>query len=392
VRAEVRWEEHAAGLARQAAGTRSHWFPAVAAVPRHALVPAWFGRDHEAGPWRSHDGPSGSQGDWLDRTYADETLVTRVGPLHADHAGPDEHPAGHPTSCAAQPGLALRLLRLAGLRPGDAVCELGTGPGYTAALLCQRFGDSRITSIDVDSYLSKSAAERLAAIGYCPALHTGDATGPLPGEFDAIIASFSVRHCPPSWLSALRPGGRLVFAITGTRLAVVADKRPDGGASGRVEPGPVALLAARHGPDYDPVPGWPSAPAVITRRIGRHPVIDLAGSADLVSAFALAAPGVQARFGTTRQGVRELRLWDQAGSWALARGLRSQQAIVQQAGRRRLWDELETVMDMWLPAWSFPWDQARVEIRPGGAIALSTPAGRQLTIAGGGAEGPASPG
>jgi len=32
------------------------------------------------------------------------SLVTRIGPLHADHASPGDHPAGLPTSSSTLPG------------------------------------------------------------------------------------------------------------------------------------------------------------------------------------------------------------------------------------------------------------------------------------------------
>jgi protein-L-isoaspartate O-methyltransferase len=372
------WQELAAGLADTAASRRSRWFPAVAAVPRHVLVPAWFYRDQPAGRWRVWDGTEDHQ-EWLRCTYADKTRVTRVGALHADHAGPDDHPAGRSTSSATQPGLTVRMLRLAGLRRGDAICDMGTGSGYSAALLCYRFGDSAVTSIDVDPYLTKAAGERLAGIGYYPRVHTCDATGPLPGEFDAIIASFSVRACPPSWLTALRPGGRLVFVIAETYLVVVADKQPNGGATGRIDSYGAMFMPARHGPGYD-TPGWPAHDGTADQRAGRYPVINLEESADLCSAFRLTAPGVHTRFTITRQGASELRLWDQAGSWAIATGHDTSPAAVQQAGDRQLWDELEAVMDMWVPRWSFPWYRAHVDIDPDGTIHLATPDGHQLTV------------
>src|SRR6266851_2322922 len=71
----------------------------------------------------------------------------------------------------------------------------------------------------------------------------------------SIVAMFSVRPCPPSWLAALRPGGRLVFVIADTQLVVCADKRPDGGASGQVSPYSAGFMHARTSAALDPDPG-----------------------------------------------------------------------------------------------------------------------------------------
>jgi protein-L-isoaspartate O-methyltransferase len=108
-----------------------------------------------------------------------------------------------PTSSATQPGLVVQMLRLGCLRDGDAICDMGTGTGYSAALLCHRIGAGSVTSIDIDPYLTKAATERLGVLGHHPAVHTTDAAQALPGTFDAIVAMFSVRPCPPSWLAAL---------------------------------------------------------------------------------------------------------------------------------------------------------------------------------------------
>src|SRR5690606_40971428 len=130
------------------------------------------------------------------------------------------------------PSLLLRMFGHAEIHDGVEVLDVGTGCGYGAALLARRLGDDRVTSVDVDPYLTKAAAERLDLIGLHPRIVTADATGPLTGEYDRIVATVSVRPIPPSWLQVLRPGGRLVTTIADTTIIVVADKTPDGGAAG----------------------------------------------------------------------------------------------------------------------------------------------------------------
>ncbi|MEU3756616.1 methyltransferase domain-containing protein [Streptomyces olivoreticuli] len=89
------------------------------------------------------------------------------------------------------------------------VLDVGTGSGYSAALLCHRFGDRRVSSVDVDPCLTGAARGWLAAAGHHPEVATVDATSQLSGTYDRIIATVSVPRIPASWLTALRPGGHL---------------------------------------------------------------------------------------------------------------------------------------------------------------------------------------
>jgi hypothetical protein len=102
----VNWKPRAALLASEVTHPVSRWRPVVAAVPRHAFVPRWWtwaepGRLwHDS--WELRDGPS-SPARWLDAAYGDRSLVTQIGDLHADDAGPTDRsrcalsrPAGWP--------------------------------------------------------------------------------------------------------------------------------------------------------------------------------------------------------------------------------------------------------------------------------------------------------
>jgi len=370
------WRPLAAELAGKASPARSRWSRAVAETPRHLLVPRWFEPDDDnrgGGGWSLCAGAP-------ERAYANRSLITQVGTLHADHAAREDHPRGLPASSATHPGLVVQMLRLGHLREGDAICDVGTGSGYSAALLCHRFSDTSITSIDIDPYLTRAATGRLGLLGHHPAVHAMDAVHALPGTFDAIIAMFSVRPCPPSWLAALRPGGRIVFVIADTQLVVCADKTPDGGAIGQVNAYSAGFMQERHAEhSQESETGQPAVKGG-DHRAARYPVVDVDGSWDLQSAFGLTAPGVHASY-SERDGIRALALWHRDGSWATARGHGTEAATVRQAGPRRLWDELEATLDQWQPHWSFPWYMARVGIDPDGTINLTATSGQRFTVA-----------
>lgn len=216
--------------------------------------------------------------EWADAVYRDKSLVTRIGPLHADQAERQDRPDGRPTSSSTMPGLVVSVYRHAMIADGMDVLDVGTGSGYGAALLAARLGDARVTTIDIDPHLVKAAEERLARTGHRPLAAVADATGPLPGGYDRIVSMTSVAPIPASWLAALRPGGRLVTTLTGTGLIVTATKTPDGGAAGRTEWERAGFMHARTGPDYAPdllrvMPGALDGDAgeVTT---GRYPVIN----------------------------------------------------------------------------------------------------------------------
>ncbi|WP_353964039.1 hypothetical protein [Streptomyces canus] len=133
------------------------WHGTVSATPRHVLLPRWWRRipDSPAEDWQlvGHDL---NQADRIRAVYTDETLVTRVGPLHADHARPVDHATGSPTSSSTLPGLIVSMLHMLDAKPGQDVLDVGTGSGYSAALRGHRIGDDHVTSVDVDPYLVQS--------------------------------------------------------------------------------------------------------------------------------------------------------------------------------------------------------------------------------------------
>lgn len=307
--------------------------------------------------------------------YSDQTLVTQLGPLHADHGAPDDHPAGLPTSSATLPSLLVRMYRHAHLFDGADVLDVGTGSGYGCALLAFRFGDEHITSVDVDPYLTKAAGERLDGIGLHPRVEILDATGPLPGTYDRIVATVSVRPIPGSWVTALRPGGRLVTVIAGTTAIVTATKQPDGWVEGRIEWDRAGFMATRSGPDYPPdldemftAIEHADGEEVST---GRYPVIQVAEAWELASVLAVTAPGIE-HYYQEDDDTRTAWMVHDDGSWARATGRAGEPPTVHQSGPRRLWDILDQVRYYWLSHGYFQLYGARVFIPPeGGKIHLA---------------------
>jgi protein-L-isoaspartate O-methyltransferase len=365
----VNWQPHAAALAGAVVHPSSRWARPLAETPRHVIVPRWWRHMPVAG-WTLRDGAADPDR-WLSAAYADRTLVTRVGPLHADQAAADDHPEDGPTSSSTLPSLVVAMYRHAMITDDcDVLCVTGTG--YGTALLCARLGDKRVTSIDVDPYLVDTARDRLDAIGHHPTVRVCDLIGPLPGAYDRIVSTVGLPGIPPSWLTALRPGGRLVTNLAGTGLVVAANVQPDSSACGQVTPERAGFMRTRHGENYPPPPSsrhaWTAEGETVTT--GRYPVVQVAESWELMTAYALAVPGVRHSYDEDEHGVRTAVMVHTDGSWARATGRRGEQPTVHQAGPRRLWDALDAIRHDWLSDGRLPAYGAAVEIDPDGTLRL----------------------
>ncbi|MBG0825698.1 protein-L-isoaspartate(D-aspartate) O-methyltransferase [Planomonospora sp. ID91781] len=256
---------------------------------------------------------------WLAVAYRNASLVTEVNRRHADHAQPGTITAGTLTSSSVMPSLAVRMLRHGQVYPGDDLL-VATGSGYSTALATRLLGDTCGTSIDIDPYLTDVATERLAAIGLRVRVLCADGTGPLPGTYDRIVSMTAVRPIPPSWLAALRPGGRLVTVISGTNLLLTATATGDGGAEGKIEweratfiptlpaemlpPDQQTLIVAVRDHEGEEVAR------------GRYPVGRIIPFGEVTSMLEVVVPGIAHHYEEDGDGVRTAWMAPPDGSWA----------------------------------------------------------------------------
>ncbi len=130
-------------------------------------------------------------------------------------------PLGHGQTMLS-PKLEARLVQELGVGPDDRVLEVGTGSGYTTALLCRLV--AQVHSIEVIPELSRAAAARLAAHDIRNAtLEVGDAAAGWArhAPYDAIVIGASVPILPDEFKEQLAVGGRLV-AVIGRAPAMTA--------------------------------------------------------------------------------------------------------------------------------------------------------------------------
>ena len=153
-------------------------------------------------------------------------------------------PIGHGQTIS-QPFVVAIMTELLDLTPADRVLEIGTGSGYQAAILAELAGE--VYTVEVVASLAKTAAERLAALGYKNVqMRIGDGNEGWPehAPFDAIIVTAAAPEIPSALLEQLGTGGRMVIPIgswpNGQMLTRIVKARD--GAIARSEHLPVAFV------------------------------------------------------------------------------------------------------------------------------------------------------
>ena len=144
------------GLVEGGALRSPEWRRAFERVRREVFVPRFWSETNEG--WELVDE---SWPEWAEMLYSDRLLVLR---LDRDQ----------PRSSSSMPSVMAAMLEALTVRDGDSVLEIGTGSGYNAALLCERLGSNRITTIDCDGELVEAARRRLSEHGYQPTVAAGD--------------------------------------------------------------------------------------------------------------------------------------------------------------------------------------------------------------------------
>lgn len=112
------------------------------------------------------------------------------------------------------PRLQARLLQDAAVQPTDKVLEIGTGSGFTTALLASQA--QRVISLEINAELADLARANLqrANIHNAEVRCADGAQGAAEeAPFDVIFLGGSVAEVPHALLSQLKIGGRLVAIV-----------------------------------------------------------------------------------------------------------------------------------------------------------------------------------
>lgn len=308
------------------------WREAYHAVPRHLFVPAQARRT--AGVVGTHAIDwSTDPVEWMETVYSEDAIVACV----------DQD--GRAVSYCSPPGMVFAMLTLADVQPGQRVLEVGTGTGWSSALMAWRLGACAVTTVEIDADVAHQARRNHHRAGVAPTVVDGDGTHGWADNapYDRVISTCFVHTVPYAWVEQTQPGGVILspvstpFGAGGLLGLCVAS---DGSAAGRF----VHTVSSEvlRGQQFSP----PEAPdnfaglANVTEPKVR-PSHLLANDAAFAVGFLV--PHCKVRYDYDPAGRVETAWLLGQDSWAAV----NESSIVYQYGARRLWDEAETAYGWW---------------------------------------------
>ncbi|WP_306522272.1 hypothetical protein [Streptomyces sp. ISL-12] len=223
------------------------WRAALDAVPRELFLGDAVFRS-SGGRWEHLRRRTAGDDEWLRLVHADKTWVTQVDGIAAVDASGSL--SGQPTSSSTLPSLVVRMLDLAGVREGDWVLEVGTGTGYSTALLCHRLGDENVYSVEYDARLATAAPIVCTAPGAPPRCSsvTGSPVMRKPPSTTPSSPRARSGTSRPRGCCQVRAGGSVTVCLSGWMVAsgpVRLTVHDDGTASGRFAGDRVGYMLAR---------------------------------------------------------------------------------------------------------------------------------------------------
>lgn len=353
--AAVRWRDRAADLTAyleaQGVLTDRAWKAGLQEVPRHLFVPdrAWASPQEWTGQPRPIDRRAAST-DWYNAVYSNTSIITQ----RDEGATPATDPSGTPTCSLSGPHIAMEYLHLLDIADHHRVLEIGTGTGWTAAMLTWRVGGEDVVTVEVDKELAETAEANFDRAGLWPTVITGDGADGHPprAPYDRVHVTCGVHTIPVAWLAQTRPGG-----------VIVAPWMPVGGAYGHqlvlrvlgsehavgrfVGGGGFMMLRSQR-----TVPGLAAPPGVARHSVTRMDprlIAEADGGAQL--AIATLTPGLTVDISTVRDGdgwayVATLTAGDSVATCTAPDDADEYEVV--QHGDRRLWEEAEEAYRWWL--------------------------------------------
>lgn len=161
-------------------------------------------------------------------------------PQNARHRAAEDTPIqiGRGQTCS-QPRTVAAMLDLLEVHTGQRVLDVGSGSGWTTALLAQLTGAAgSVVGVELEPELVAFGSAHLAQAGVPWAsirLAEAEVLGlPSAAPFDRILVSADPRRLPEELVAQLAEGGRMVIPIDGWLTLVVKESQ--------------TVRATRHGP------------------------------------------------------------------------------------------------------------------------------------------------
>nr|WP_274613895.1 methyltransferase domain-containing protein [Streptomonospora nanhaiensis] len=318
---------------------------------------------------------------WVNEDYALITQVDDGSPTGPDGSGVV------PSSSISQPSLVVAMLQAMDARDGDTVLEIGTGTGYSTALLCERLGDENVTSVEIDPGVAERARERLHGFGYKPRLVVGDGAHPPEGPYDRVIATVAARSVPAAWITRTRPGGTVVspWGPGFTSAGLLRLEVGEGTAQGRMIADAAFMWLRGQRRSADP---WHTFvdehdPAAVAGHTDLNPRVVADRDPGWGVVLGWRVPGLAyASFEADPDnhpaaGEATVYVYDRAGSWALGEYVPAGPPYeTLRAGPRDLWAEIAAAREVWRAAGSPGRDRLGLTVTAGGGHRLwvDTPA------------------
>jgi protein-L-isoaspartate(D-aspartate) O-methyltransferase len=127
---------------------------------------------------------------------------------------------------SSQPRTVDAMLRLLEVRPGDRVLDVGSGSGWTTALLAHLTGpEGEVVGVELEPDLVRFGSANLGRTRQ-PWARIHAATPGVLGAadhapYDRILVSAEARELPAPLVDQLAPDGRMVLPVAGWMLLVV---------------------------------------------------------------------------------------------------------------------------------------------------------------------------